>query len=68
MILIIQLEDQLVTELSFDSIRNWAQFLIKYIERVDNFKRFRDSFEVTDKKIKINTDDMGENSSEFCIY
>lgn len=58
-------EDQLVTELSFDSIRNWAQFLIKYIERVDNFKRLETLFEVTDKKIKINTDDMGENYLNF---
>lgn len=58
-------EDQLVTELSFDSIRNWAQFLINYIERVDNFKRLETLFEVTDKKIKINTDDMGENYLNF---
>ena len=57
--------NQLVTELSFDSIRNWARFLINYIERVDNFKRLETLFEVTDKKIKINTDDMGENYLNF---
>ena len=58
-------KDQLVIELSFDSIRNYAQFLVNYIERVDNFKRLESVLEVADKNIKIKTDDMGDNYLNF---
>lgn len=58
-------KDEFVIELSFDSIRNSAQFLVNYIERVDNFKRLESILEVADKNIKIKTDDMGDNYLNF---